>query len=146
MPTKQPPIPTADQEALQEPTVDPVYLAAGGVAGGLSEMLSGGAAARDWYQTMGAIDPSEAFGPWEDGLKGFLARHQNMPLDAAKGAYNSIVNSTKMQVINHLLNRNSQIAKASTLPVGSEPTGALQRMLGSAERNVNTLKIPDDPE
>jgi hypothetical protein len=133
-------IPTANQEALQQPAIDPVFLLAGGLAGGLNEAATGGQAARDWYMTMRGIDPTESAGPWEAGLKYYLARHQNTPIDFLHGLYNSMLGGLKMQVLNSYLGRNSTASKVATLPTSADPTNSLQSALSRAMQATSTLE------
>jgi hypothetical protein len=126
--------PTAEQEALQEPAIDPVVLAAGGVAGGLENVMN-----KPMGNMAGKI-VSHGMGSLRYEMEPSLMR---MVQNFGQGAWNTGKSGALVQAINnYLLPKHQEAGKAASLPVGNKLVNSADRLSDTARREQIGGKSP----
>jgi len=129
-------VPTAEQEALQEPTIDPVFLAAGGIAGGMDNLITEQARRAAVMDFLGNRVPfmdsaKQMFReiPYS-GIKHFA---QGFGDDVRGGLFTQLLNS-------QILPSHPLAGKVGALPAGQYPTGVFNRILEFARESAGRIK------
>lgn len=121
--------PTASQEALQAPSIDPTFLAAGGFVGGMDNMFG---AMMDNTVTKEAIaslaDSTSSLSPMLKGILEDIAKKHSTLIGAfGKGAANTMGKGAVAQEAFSGLP--ASMSKAGGLPIGHKATDALDMFL-----------------
>jgi len=126
-------IPTAEQEALREPAIDPVFLAAGGISGGLNNVSRG--ISRNLL-----LDRD--FSPFLNLLRELKSTPTK---DFGTGLFNAVRQGILGQALgSELAPRHPIETKVGSLPVGQGVFSYLARLTDFAQRQAgNISRLPE---